>query len=111
MLYSKLRFATVTESNMRYNGSIGICKQIMKDLDIVEGQVVNVNSLDGSVRTQTYVIPEDEPGAIVIRGGLASLLYKGDDIHINVYCSMSKESALEHKPIVIESNKPYIKKK
>jgi len=106
MLYSKLRFATVTESNFKYKGSIGIDEDLMDELGIVENQVVNVNGMHAEVRTETYVIPEERgSGAVVIRGALSNYLLKGDICHINVYVLMDSETAKTHKPIIIESNK------
>jgi len=105
MLYSKLRLATVTDSSFKYHGSIGIDEDIMDALGIIEYQVVNVNSISGDLRTQTYAIPEERgSGAIVARGALSNFLIKGDQCHINVYCQMTRGEANEHKPIIIETN-------
>lgn len=106
MLYSKIRFATVTKSSFKYKGSIGIDEDIMDELGILENQVVNVNGMGGEIRTETYVIPEERGSrAVVVRGALANYLYKGDICHINVYVMMDYETAKTHKPIIIEKNK------
>ena len=110
-LWAKVKLATVTKSSVRYEGSLGLDPAIMRDLQVSPYQVVNINSIGGDIRTETYLLEEGEgTGAVVVRGALANILYKGDQMHVNVYVMMSPEAAAEHKPLVIESNEPYMKK-
>jgi len=105
VLLSKIKLATITKSSVRYEGSLGLDVAIMRELDLHPYQCVNVNSLDGSIRTETYLLPEKEgSGACVTRGALATILLKGDRIHLLAYGMMDSETAKTHKPIIIESN-------
>ena len=105
VLQSKIRYAVITKSDFKYHGSLGLDEDLMDELGVVPWQVVNVNSIDGSLRTETYLIPEKRgSGACVARGALANFLLKGDQCHVNVYCHVSQDTAHEWEPIIIESN-------
>ena len=110
VLYSKLRTGFVTGSSVEYKGSITIDENIMDDLGIVEWQECDVNSRDG-FRGTTYVLKGKRgTGCVEANGALASHVFKGDIVHINFYAQMSMEAAKEWSPIIVESNKPYMKK-
>ena len=111
ILQAKIRYATITEANPTYRGSITIDEDIMDEMNIVEWQVVSVNAMaedqygKGPFRGETYVIKGKRgTGEVCANGALAYHLSRGDVVHINVYSMMDSESAKTHRPIIIEKN-------
>jgi len=104
MLQAKIRYAHVTESNPEYKGSVTIDEDLMDEMGVLPFQRCEVNSMSG-FRGFTYIIPGKRgSGCVGANGALAAHILKGDIIHINVFCLLSKESAHGHTPIIIESN-------
>jgi len=86
MLRSKIYYATITEVQLYYKGSITIDEEIMEAADLREGERVDVLNLNNGVRLQTYVIKgEKGRGRICLNGPAARLGFKGDKIIIISY--------------------------
>ncbi len=83
LLKSKIHRATVTDSNVEYEGSISIDTELMKKADLWVGERVLVTSITNGARLETYVI-EGRPGSgdIVINGAAALLISKGHRVTI-----------------------------
>ncbi|MBN1809095.1 MAG: aspartate 1-decarboxylase, partial [Planctomycetes bacterium] len=77
MLFAKIHRATVTEADLDYVGSIGICRSLCDAAGILDGQKVLVADIDNGNRFETYVIVLDEPGAVVTNGAAAHLAVPG----------------------------------
>ena len=114
VLQAKLQNATVTDSSVNYRGSITVDQDILDDMGVVPYQSCDVN-LKGEdqygkpFRGKTYFLSgERGTGKVEANGALAYHISKNDTVHINVYCNVPREAAKDHKPIIIESNKPYI---
>ena len=112
ILQAKIRYAVITESNSKYKGSITIDEDLMDELGVCEWQVCDVNSSaqdqygGAPFRGRTYIIAGARgTGCVEANGSLAYHLSKGDTVHINVYSLVDSESAKEHTPIIIETNK------
>jgi len=60
MLKSKIYYATVTEAELYYKGSITIDETIMMQADIKEGEKVEVLNLNNGIRIETYAIKGDK---------------------------------------------------
>ena len=86
LLKSKIHRAHVTEAEISYEGSIGIPRDLMRAVDLWDGEKVLVASITNGARLETYVIPEPEgSGQVVIRGGAAHLITKGHIITIMAF--------------------------
>jgi aspartate 1-decarboxylase len=86
MLKSKVYYATVTEQQLYYRGSITIDAEIMAAADLKEGERVDVLNLNNGARIQTYVIRgEKASGKICLNGPAARCGFKGDRIIIISY--------------------------
>jgi len=95
MLKSKVSYATITDLQLYYKGSIAIDEQIMKAADLREGERVDVLNLNNGVRLQTYVIKgESGSGGICLNGPAARCGFKGDKIIIVSY-GLYAESELD----------------
>lgn len=106
---SKIQKATVTQTRIDYEGSIGIDAQLMQEADILPNERVQVLNLDSGVRFETYVIQEkSDSGTICLYGPAAHLAKVGDRVFIISYCILEDRRAREIKPKIVhldEQNK------
>lgn len=100
ILKSKIHRAKVTETNLYYEGSITIDKDLMKKADIVEGEKVEVLNLNNGSRTETYAI-EGKSGQICLNGPAARKAYAGDELIILAYAIEPEDRVGLNKPRVV----------
>lgn len=102
MLKSKIHRATVTESDLHYEGSITIDRALLDAADIVPYEQVDVLNINNGERFTTYVIEgKKNSGVIGINGAAARLVQKGDLVIICAYTHLEKKDGKKHKPVVI----------
>jgi aspartate 1-decarboxylase len=102
LLKSKLHCATVTETKLRYPGSIAIDSALMKAANILPYEVVQVADLNNGNRLQTYAIPADaNSGKVVILGPAAKLVKRKDTIIVFSFGHYSPAQARRLKPKII----------
>ncbi|MFV9566905.1 aspartate 1-decarboxylase [Thermoanaerobacter mathranii] len=110
MMKSKIHRAIVTETNLNYQGSITIDKDLMELADILPNEKVQVLNINNGARFDTYAIEGKRgSGTICINGAAARLCQVGDIIIIISYAIIDDEEAKNYKPKVIfvdENNKP-----
>jgi len=110
MLKSKLHRATVTQSDLDYEGSITIDPELMEVGEILPHEQVDVLNINNGERFTTYAIEgERGSGVIGINGAAARLVQKGDLVIICSYCEIEKEKARNYNPTIIlldENNVP-----
>lgn len=101
MLKSKLHRAAVTDSDLSYEGSIGIDRAWMDEVGLLPYEQVDVANIANGARFTTYVI-EEERGSekIVINGAAAHLVNIGDLVIIMGYAQFDAEEVKSHKPNV-----------
>jgi len=110
ILQAKIRYATVTASNPKYKGSITIDADLLDEMGVSEWQVADVNAMSSDqyelpFRGRTYILAGPRgSGCCETNGALAYHLSVGDVVHVNIYATVSRETAETHKPIIIESN-------
>ncbi len=103
MLKSKVYYATISDLQLYYKGSITIDEGIMEAADLKEGERVDVLNLNNGVRLQTYVIKgERDSGAVCLNGPAARLGFKGDKIVIISYGLYQEEELKNLKGKCIE---------
>ncbi len=108
VLKSKIHRAVVTDANVNYEGSITIPEDLMQAADLWEGEKVLVASITGGSRLETYV--QKGPlgsGAIVINGGAAHLIHKGELVSIMAFAL--SEKPLSSKRILCDSHNRIVK--
>lgn len=103
MLRAKIHMATVTASNLEYEGSITIDSDILQEAGILPYEQVMVSNLNNGERFETYVIPGKQ-GEICLNGPTARKGVVGDRIIIFCYEYMSIEEAYNLKPKIIKLN-------
>ena len=106
VLKSKIHNVIVTEANVNYIGSVTIDEKLMKAVNIVAGEKVQVLNINNGERLETYVIKgKRNSGQIEINGPAAKKVNKGHTIIIISYATMSLKKAKIFKPSIIFPNK------
>jgi aspartate 1-decarboxylase len=78
MCKAKIHFATVTEADLNYTGSITIDKSLLQELDILHYERVQVLNINNGSRIETYVIEgEPDSGIICLNGAAARWSVRG----------------------------------
>ena len=91
---SKIAHAHVTEAELFYEGSITIDEDIIKAVDIIPGEKVEVLNINNGNRFNTYVIAgKPGSGQICLNGPAARLGLIGDQIIILSYALATQEEA------------------
>lgn len=91
---SKIGHATITQAELHYEGSITIDEDLMKAVDLVAGEKVEVLNINNGNRFTTYVIKgEPSSGVICLNGPAARLGVVGDKIIILSYGQLEQSEA------------------
>ena len=99
---SKIANATVTEAQLYYEGSITIDEAILKAVNIVAGEKVEILNVNNGSRVETYVISgKENSGQICLNGPAARLGYVGDKLIILSYGLVEENKAKECKTKVV----------
>jgi aspartate 1-decarboxylase len=102
LLKSKIHRATITESELNYEGSITIDQDLMDAAEIFPFEQVMVSNLNNGERFSTYVIPgEKGSGAICLNGPTARKGVVGDRVIIFCYAHYDEMELKSFKPIVV----------
>lgn len=113
MLKSKLHRATVTDSNLNYEGSITIDEDLMDAAGLLSYEQVDVLNINNGQRFTTYTIPGTRgSGEVCINGAAARLVQKDDLVIICAFVQLDAQKARSFSPKVVlldEGNKvkPY----
>ena len=102
MLKSKIHRATVTETNLQYEGSITLDADLMRAADLLPGEKVHVVNLQNGSRIETYCV-EGAPGSgtVCMNGAAARWAQAGDTVIILSYALMEEPEARQSKPRVV----------
>lgn len=86
MLRAKIHRATVTDSNISYEGSLTVDEALLNAAGIIPYEQVMVSNLNNGERFETYVIPgERGSGIVCLNGPTARKGAVGDEIIIFCY--------------------------
>ncbi len=105
ILKSKIHMAKVTDTKLFYEGSIIVDAELMKEVGLIPGELVQVLNFDNGERFKTYVI-EGEAGSktIGLRGPAARKGDVGHRVIIASYAMMDEREAKKFKSKVIQLN-------
>jgi len=99
MMKSKIHRATVTDSNLDYEGSITIDSHLMDKANIIPYEQVDIYNVTSGERFTTYAIRGDkDSGVICINGAAAHKARKGDIIIIATYAAFEEQELESFKP-------------
>lgn len=101
VLKSKIAYATITQKDLFYVGSITIDEEVMERANIRENEKVQVVNLNNGERLETYVIKGERGSKIFgLNGPAARKAEIGDKIFIISYAQIEESETL--KPIVVD---------
>jgi len=101
VLKSKIAYATITQKELFYVGSITVDEAIMKQANIREHEKVQVVNLNNGERLETYVIKGYAGSRIfALNGAAARKAEIGDKIFIISYAQIDAAEHLE--PIIVD---------
>jgi len=110
MLKSNIHRATLTGTDLDYQGSITIDEDLLEKADILPGEQVHVLNINNGQRFVTYAIAgQRSSGTILLNGPAARLGTVGDKVIIISYCQIPAEKAKDfHAKIVFvdDENRP-----
>ncbi len=102
MLKSKIHRATITESNLAYEGSLTVDADLLQGADILPYEMVHIYNISNGERFQTYAIEgEAGSGVICLNGAAARRGAVGDLIIITTYSSYPAEELNHHSPRIV----------
>jgi aspartate 1-decarboxylase len=102
MMKSKLHRATVTETNVDYEGSLTIDTDLLEAADILPHEQVHVWDVTNGARLVTYALPgERGSGTMCVNGAGAHLIKTGDLIIVATYAELEDAEARLHQPRVV----------
>ena len=91
---SKIAHARITQAELLYEGSITVDEKLMKAVDLIPGERVEVLNVNNGNRFDTYVIPgKAGSGVICLNGPAARLGVVGDQVIILSYAYMDPAEA------------------
>jgi aspartate 1-decarboxylase len=100
--YSKIHRATITSTNVDYEGSITVDSILLKEANIRPYEQVHVLNINNGQRFVTYTIEgEANSGTIQVNGAAAHLCSPGNLIIIVSYCQLSEVESQDFKPKVV----------
>lgn len=102
LLKTKIHRATVTHSELNYEGSIAIDGLLLDATGIREFEQVHIWDVTNGARFSTYAIRADEgSGIISLNGGAARHVQVGDVVIIAAFASMSEAEADTFQPKLV----------
>jgi aspartate 1-decarboxylase len=105
MLKAKLHRATVTHSELGYEGSCAIDGNILDLSGIREYEQIQIYNVNNGARFTTYAIRAEEgSGLFSVNGAAARLACPGDLIIVCAYAILDQKEAESHKPTLIYFN-------
>ena len=103
MLRSKIHRATVTDSNLEYEGSLTLDSDLMDAAKMVPYEQVSVSNLNNGERFTTYVIPGKRgSGTVCLNGPTARKGAVGDRVIIFCYEGFTEEEMRTFKPVIVK---------
>ncbi len=112
MLKAKLHRATVTRSELGYEGSCAIDGTILDLSGIKEYEQIQIYNVNNGARFTTYAIrAENGSGIFSVNGAAARLACPGDLIIVCTYILLDQQESENHKPTLVyfnEKNEVYV---
>ena len=102
MLQAKIHSATVTASDLHYEGSCGIDAALLEAAGILPNQGIDVYNVSNGERLTTYAIVEPAgSGKITMNGAAARKVVPGDKVIICAYAAYSDEELESYSPVIV----------
>jgi aspartate 1-decarboxylase len=103
LLKAKIHRATVTRSDLHYEGSIGIDELLMDAAGIVPYEAVHIWNITNGERLQTYALPSPKgSGEICLNGAAARKAEVGDLVIIAAFgLHTDSDELTQHSPRIV----------
>jgi aspartate 1-decarboxylase len=102
VLKSKIHRATITGTDLHYEGSLTLDSLLMEAAQLVPFEKVDVVNINNGSRLQTYVIAGPAgSGMVQLNGAAARWGAPGDLVIILTYASVDPSEAKAHKPRIV----------
>ena len=102
MMKSKIHRATVTETNVDYEGSLTVDEDLLRAADILPHEQIHVWDVTNGARLITYALAGPRgSGTVCVNGAGAHLIKPGDVVIIATYAEMKNRAARKHEPLVV----------
>lgn len=102
MLKAKLHRASVTHSELEYEGSCAIDGKLLEVSGIREYEQIEIYNATNGERFTTYAIrAEDGSGIISVNGAAAHKANPGDTVIICAYVGLTREELANFKPKLV----------
>ncbi|MBB4659749.1 aspartate 1-decarboxylase [Parvularcula dongshanensis] len=105
MLKAKIHGATLTMTDLHYEGSIAIDQDILDAAGILPHEHVDIWNVTNGARLATYAIPgERGSGQFMLNGAAARLAHAGDKVIIAAFGQVDASEARNYHPTVVLMN-------
>lgn len=105
MLKSKIHGATLTMTDLHYEGSIAIDEDLLEAAGMLPHEHVDIWNVTNGNRLATYVLPAERgSGTLMLNGAAARLAHAGDKVIITAFAQVDAEEARIYKPTVVLMN-------
>ena len=105
MLKSKIHRATVTESNLSYEGSLTVDRDLMDKVGLLPFEKIHIYNINNGERFETYVIEGARgTGVIGLNGAAARKGLVGDLIIIAAYALFDDAELQGYQPSIVVLN-------
>lgn len=102
LLQAKLHRVTTTQTEVGYEGSVAIDRNLMEAADIQEFQAIDIYNISNGERFSSYAVAaERDSGTIAVLGAAARRVAISDLLIICTYSYYSEEEAAKHDPHLI----------
>jgi len=102
MLKAKIHRATLTMTDLHYEGSIAIDEDILEAANILPHEKVAIWNVTNGARLETYALPACRGSReFMLNGAAARLAAVGDKVIIAAYAQVPAEEARNYKPTVV----------
>jgi aspartate 1-decarboxylase len=102
---SKIHQATVTQTDLEYEGSITLDPKLMEAADIAPYEQVHVLNLNNGARIETYAIAgKPNSGVVCLNGAAARQAEVGDQVIVLTYETFNHLPPEGYAPTVIHVN-------
>lgn len=102
MCKSKIHRATVTQSELYYEGSLTLDTVLMEAADMLPYEKVQIVNVNNGQRLETYLIPgKRNSGIVCLNGPAARHGAVGDKVIIITYGSFNEDETKDYKPTIV----------
>lgn len=102
MLKGKIHNATLTETDLLYEGSIAIDRDISDAAGLIPNERVDIWNITNGARFETYVLEAPRGSkTFSVNGAAARMCQRGDKVIIAAFALMNEDEAKSHKPKIV----------